>query len=374
MTPKDRMLSVLAGERTAAPPVVLHSWGDYKVQFAGHPPKLQYYQGGDELAEVERTFYERFRPDWIHLGSAGRRELWTRPRRVEGDHVYLRSEDDTRWLEIRADYTLARDHDSPAQDTTAPRLESKSAIDDYYAATRTTVEHVLASGRFDHVRRLADSYGDHVLIAVNDGTPGWVPGASFEEMAIACVEKPDLMAHHIYKACEHFLNDVRAAKMAGAHAYIFSEGFPHSLDVLSPVMHERVEGDARRWFYTEVRRIGILPIGYWLGDVRPNMRLINSLDMAGLMIEEDKKGFTLDPLEIRKMLRPEICLFGNLDSALLLRGPLDAIRTAVRRQIRAAAHGPFVLANGSPLIIGTPPEHIDTFLNEARQGARHEEV
>ena len=368
------MLSVLTGERSAAPPVVLHSWGDYKVQFAGHPPKLQYVQGGNELAEIERTFYERFRPDWIHLGSAGRRELWTRPRRFEGDHVYIRSRDGRRWIEIRADYTLADDPGSPTRDTAALRLESRRSIDDYYAATRTTVEHVLASGRFDHVKRIADGYGDHVLIAVNDGTPGWVPGASFEEMAIACVEKPDLIAYHIFKACEHFLNDVRAAKLAGAHAYIFSEGFPHSLDVLSPAMHERLEGDARRWFYTEVREIGILPIGYWLGDVRPNMQLINTLDMAGMMIEEDKKGFTLDPIEIRKMLRPEICLFGNLDSARLLRGPHEAIRADVRRQIRAAAHGPFVLANGSPLIIGTPPEHIDTFLNEARQGARYEEV
>jgi hypothetical protein len=360
------MLRVLTGERTDAPPVVLHSWGDYKVAFAGFHPKLQYYQGGEELAGVEVAFYERFRPDWIHLGSAGPRELWTSPRRIDGDRVFLRNRDSTRWIEVRDDYTLAdefrSEHDTPL------RLESRAAIDDYYAARPVTVEAVLNSGRFEHLRHIAAKYGDRVLIAINDGTPGWIPGHSFEDMAVACIEKPDLVAYHILKACERFLCDVRAAKVSGAHAYIFSEGFPYSLDILSPAMHERLEGDARRWFYAEVRKVGLLPIGYWLGDVRPNMRLINSLDMAGLMVEEDKKGFTLDPVEIRRMLRPEVCLFGNLDSSLLLSGTSDAIRSEVRRQMRAAAGGPFVLANGSPLILGTPPEHIDVYLQEARKG------
>jgi hypothetical protein len=365
------MLNVIAGERTDAPPAVLHSWGDYKVQFAGFHPKLQYYQGGEELAIIESAFYERFRPDWLHLGSAGRRELWMRPRRVEGDRAFIRSADGRRWIEIRADYTLADDHDDPLPDGAPLRLESKASIDDYYAATQASVQVILESGRFDHVARIAGVYGDRLFIAVNDGTPGWIPGYSFEEMVIACVEKPDLVAYNIFKACERFLNDVRAAQALGVHAYIFSEGFPYSLDVLSPALHERLEGDARRWFYSEVRKIGVLPIGYWLGDVRPNMRLINSLDMAGLMIEEDKKGFSLDPVEIRRMLRPEICLFGNLDSMLLFRGTPEAIRAEVRLQARAAADGPFVFANGSPLIIGTPPENIDVYMLEARKGVRY---
>jgi hypothetical protein len=374
MTAKVRMLRALSGERTDTPPVVLHSWGDYKVAFAGHSPKFQYYQGGEELAGIEQTFYERFQPDWIHLGSAGRREVWLRPRRVEGHRAFIRSRDGARWIEIRDDYSLADPADLAPRGMPAFRLESTAAIDDYYAAVHETVEDIalwnsdLDSGRFEHLQHIAAAYGDRVLIAVNDGTPGWIPGYSFEEIAIACVEQPELVAYNIFKDCERFLNVVRAAKACGAHAYIFSEGFPFSLDVLSPALHERLEGDARRWFYAEVRKLGILPIGYWLGDVRPNMRLINSLDMAGMMIEEDKKGFTLDPVEIRRMLRPDICLFGNLDSALLYQGTPDAIRAEVRRQRQAAAAGPFVLANGSPLILGTPPENIDTFIHEARKG------
>jgi hypothetical protein len=125
--------------------------------------------------------------------------------------------------------------------------------------------------------------------------------------------------------------------------------------------------DGQRWLYAEIRKAGLLPLGYWLGDVRPHMHWLNSLNMAGLLIEEDKKGFALDPLEIRRMLRPETCLFGNLDSNLLLWGTPEAIRTEVRRQRRAAAEGAFVVANGSPLVLGTPAANLDAYMEEARK-------
>jgi uroporphyrinogen-III decarboxylase len=93
------------------------------------------------------------------------------------------------------------------------------------------------------------------------------------------------------------------------------------------------------------------------------MSLINSLDMAGLLIEESKKHFVLDPVEIRKMLRPQVCLFGNVDSTLLKHGTPDQIRAEVSRQLRAAEIGPFVLANGSPIVCGTPVENLQAYLS-----------
>ncbi|HET6455209.1 MAG TPA: uroporphyrinogen decarboxylase family protein [Armatimonadota bacterium] len=363
MIAKDRMMRVLSGETISAP-AVLHSWGDYKVELAGFHPKFQYYQGGPELAGIERNFYERFKPDWIHLGSAGWKGFWNRPRKVEDGQAFIRNADDSKWIRIRDDYQL----DVPWIDQVPKlRLTSKSEIDDYFAASPCTADDILRSGRFEHMEIIAREYGDRVLIAINDGAAGChLSDHSFEETMVACHEKPDLVSHYIFKACERFLTDVRAAKECGAHAYIFSEGFGGSLDLLSPEMHERLEGDTKRWFYAEVRKAGMLGIGYWLGDVRPNMELINSLDMAALMIEESKKGFVLDPVEIRKTLRPEVCLIGNADSLLLKRGPPDQIREEVRRQKKVADFGPFVIANGSPLIIGTPPENVDVFLTEAR--------
>jgi hypothetical protein len=368
MTSKARMMRVLSGERGVNPPAVFHSWGDYKVELAGFNWKLFPYQGGAELAGIETTLYERFHADWIHCGSGPGRANWNRERRVEGSRAFLRSEDGQRWLEIQEDYQLAPDPVVPATPYTGPRLTlaSKAAIDEYFAADSDTVESIVASGTFDHLRLLADQYGDRVLIAINDGING-LPWISYEDLMMAALDKPELVAYAIQGLCRQYLKRVQAAKACGAQAYIFSEGMGGSLGQLSPALEEQVQADAKRWFYAEIRKAGLLPIGYWLGDVRPHMGWLNSLNMAGLMIEEDKKGFALDPLEIRRMLRPETCLFGNLDSTLLYRSTPDAIRAEVRRQRRAAAEGAFVLANGSPLVIGTPAANLDAYMEEARK-------
>lgn len=369
MNAKERMIRALSGESQDPPPVVLHSWGDYKVELTGIHPKYQYYLGGPELAEIERNFYKRFEPDWMHLGSGADKNWWGQPRRVDGNRVFIRSSDGARWIEIQDNYILAEEDQPSKTQNRRLRLESRAEIDDYFAGRVYSENEILQCGRFEHVSILAREYGGEVLIAVNDGAPGCgIPDHSFEEAMIACTEKPDLVAHCIFRSCEQFLVDVRAAKACGAEAYIFSEGFGGSLDQLSPEMHERIEMDAKKWFYSEVRKIGMLPIGYWLGDVRRNMRLINQLDMAALMIEESKKGFVLDPLEIRLALRPDICLIGNVDSAMLLYGTNEHIRNEVRRQLRAAEYGAFVLANGSPLIIGTPAANIEVFVSAGREG------
>ncbi len=368
MTSKERMIKALSGERASTPPTVFHSWGDYKVELAGFHWKFFPYQGGAELAGVERVLYERFQPDWIHCGSGAGHWSWNRERRVEGKRAFLRSEDGQRWLEIQENYALAPDPAVPATPYTGPRLtlESLATVDAYFDADQTTVDAILASGTFDHMKPLADAFGDRVFIAMNDGMNGlpWIP---FEDLMIGAMENPDLVAYAIRRQCENFMPRVLAAKACGAHAYIFSEGMGGSLGQLSPALEEHVQADAKRWFYAEVRKAGLLPLGYWLGDVRPHMRWLNSLNMAGLMIEEDKKGFALDPLEIRRMLRPETCLFGNLDSNLLLWGSPEAIRAEVRRQRRAAAEGTFVIANGSPLVLGTPAVNLDAYMEEARK-------
>jgi len=369
MTSKERMIRALSGERVTPAPVGLHSWGDYKVELSGVCWKFQYWQGGPELAGVERLLHERYHSEWMHCGSGPARSSWSRERRTEGNRAFIRSDDGQRWLEIQENYHVTPDPAVPVVPYTGPRLtlESEAAIDDYYAADTETVESIIASGTFDHVKLLSAEYGDRVLIAVNDGMNG-LPWIGFEELMMDAMDTPELVAYAIQGQCRQFMKRVHAAKACGAQAYIFSEGMGGSLGQLSPALEEQVQADAKRWFYAEVRKAGLLPIGYWLGDVRPHMRWLNSLNMAGLMIEEDKKGFTLDPLEIRRMLRPETCLFGNVDSTLLLRGTPDAIRADVRRQRRAAAAGTFVFANGSPLVVGTPPANIDAYMEEARNG------
>jgi uroporphyrinogen-III decarboxylase len=108
-------------------------------------------------------------------------------------------------------------------------------------------------------------------------------------------------------------------------------------------------------------------VTYFLGDVNPLLPDIAEMGVMGLMVEESKKAFTLDVIEIRKRLDERVALFGNVDSIHhLLHGTPQAAAAESRRQCKAADYGPFVLMNGSPLCYDTPAENIHAMLNSAR--------
>ncbi|MCU0522779.1 MAG: uroporphyrinogen decarboxylase family protein, partial [Anaerolineae bacterium] len=125
------------------------------------------------------------------------------------------------------------------------------------------------------------------------------------------------------------------------------------------------------WFFEQISRLGLVPMVYFCGDVRPLVPLIRDSGARGLLIEDNRKTFAFDVVEIVKALQGKVCLFGNIDTTdLLLRGRPSEVEMAVRRQLEAAAYGPFVVANGSPLAPGTPPENVQAMIDAVRRYGR----
>jgi hypothetical protein len=75
MNSKERMLRTLHGLSTDTVPVAPHWWGVYKLEQAGLGATFEETEAlaleGEALARVDMQFYERFRPDWFHLGAGG---------------------------------------------------------------------------------------------------------------------------------------------------------------------------------------------------------------------------------------------------------------------------------------------------------------
>jgi uroporphyrinogen-III decarboxylase len=62
------------------------------------------------------------------------------------------------------------------------------------------------------------------------------------------------------------------------------------------------------------------------------------------------------------------CLFGNLDSELLLRNDPVEIAAAVREQIRQSGPDtPFIVSTGSPLVSNIEPSAVEAMLRAARE-------
>ena len=159
---------------------------------------------------------------------------------------------------------------------------------------------------------------------------------------------------------------MRVLQRLGAHGYIGSETCV-SCDILSPKTFRSVILPALRHFYTEIDRLGLLPVTYFLGEILPILDDITSTGARALMIEEPKKDFHLDAPEIHTALQGRMALFGNLDSIYhLLWGNTAAISAETHRQCSCARKGKFIMACGSPLCYDTPQANIKAMINTAR--------
>jgi len=225
----------------------------------------------------------------------------------------------------------------------------------------------LDNGNFAHVTELSQTVGKTHMIFPNIGGPCGELHENFEEALVQAIEDPEKGYRNLLGQCRGYaFRTVKAARQCGADGFIFSLGYGGAMDVISPELTRRMNLDPWIEFFHQQRRIGLLPIGYFLGNIHPFMEIIVETQPAGVMLEESKKGFVLDPIEIRKKLPEDIVLFGNVDSVMLWHGTPRDIIAEVKRQAAARDYGPFVFMNGSPICPETPPDNLKAFLDAAR--------
>lgn len=355
MSGKSRALAALNNEIPQCIPVMPHWWGVYKFQHAGAcKGPADEFRGwelfGEGLAAVDSAFVESFQPDILHLSTGA----WKR-----------QSGDETR--------AQARRELRPA----VMELRSKRAIDEYVQATTPTEGEYEAWGIFSHVPLLMRKYGQEKLILLNDGNPvcgvfeNNGPAGDFQESLIATVEHPENLAYLIFRLYEAALVRMRVLARTGVHGFIGSETCV-SCDIMSPQTIRDLVLPALRMFYARINQMGMLPIAYYLGEILPILDDIAGIGIKALMIEEPKKGFRLDAVDIYRRLDGRVALFGNLDSVwMLLHGSVEDVVRETRRQCEGAAKGGFVMACGSPLCYDTPGENIRAMIDTAHEYCMH---
>lgn len=347
MNSKERMYNILYGKECERIPVGPHSWGLYKFQTAGLANSYEDEEkcwniSPEEFARVEGIYYERFKPDWFQLGCN-----YHKPRTPDREKMVL---------EMRRELR---------------KLESRDSIDEYLETAYYSEDELRKSGAYDHVPIVLEKYADSVFVAMNEGNPVCEildphGDMGFEEGLVAIVEKPDMMEYLLFRAYEKMLIRIKILSSFGCHGYIGSETYC-TPDLISPSIYRSVIFPAQKHFYKKVAEMGMIPIVYFLGDIIPLIPDINKLGVNGLMVEESKKTFNLDVIEIRKLLSEDITLFGNLDSVYtLLEGTVEDVVAVTLRQLEAAKYGRFIMANGCPLAFGTPEENILAMLDTAR--------
>ncbi len=368
MNSKERLFATLAGGRPDTVPAAPHWWGNYKFEISGKDYMLDRWTDGPSMVPVYTRFYERFRPDWFHLsggyprrrkGMAGRDYRGIR----EGERMYLVAPDGSR-EEILADESLASEHANPPWDE---GLTIREAVDQRLDhGVSLTAESLVEAGYTDHAAEIVCRYGDEVFVCVNVGAPGIQTLGSYERSLMALHDYPEGVKRLVQLRYREALEWARAFAAVGVHGWLISEDMA-AADTMSPRMYEEILYPADCWFFEQVQALGMVPMVYFCGDVNPLVPLIRESGVKALLVEDSRKTFNLDVVEIARGLQGKVCLFGNVDTTdLMLHGTPAEVKAAVRRQLEAAQEGPFVVANGSPLAPGTPPDNVDALIEAAR--------
>ncbi|MEM1990579.1 MAG: uroporphyrinogen decarboxylase family protein [Candidatus Bathyarchaeia archaeon] len=373
MNSKERMLAALNCEEPDVVPVAPHWWGVYKFEFYGRDPRWAWYAlDGCQLAKIDINFYEHFKPDWFHLDGGVARN---------GENYQIEEKDGQLFLvhkltgvkrEIFADQSLGpvvNDRGNPL------RLETRGDVDEFIENVRTKCEDLIEKGYTDHIQEIVKRYGDEVLIAVNVGGPsGIIYAEGFVEGLTGLFRKPDVMKYLIKRAYEIHIEIAQAYTSAGCHAYIASED-RIGADIISPEMYKEFFLESQKKYYHEIRKMGMIPISYYCGNVMPLLKYLKDLDIDGLMIEESRKNFSIDIFKVKEALEGKICVFGNINTvSTLLLGSKERILREIKEQLQAAPGGGFIAANGSPLAPGTPVENVEFFIKSVRKYGRYPRI
>lgn len=344
----NNIFNVLNKKVTGSVPVTPHWWGLYKFTLDGLVSGYEDQNKGldlssDSLMKYDELFYNTFKPDMFHLGAG--------------------ASGNTDFEKLKQAELLKN---------SVNLLESKAHIDEYMSLLERSEAEILQGGEFEHVKKISDKYGTEALIAVNEGlTIGAYLDpyghAGFEQGLIGMLEETENSAYFLGKVYENILHRVRALSKLGCHAYISSETYC-SCDILSPQLYKDVIFPLQDKYFKEIKKLGIIPIAYFTGDINPITQQIKQLSISAMMVEESKKGFTLSPKALASQLEGEITLFGNLDSIdILQKGTTDEVKRHTEKMLMDTYGKPFIMANGCPISFDTPQKNIHAMIKTTRE-------
>jgi uroporphyrinogen-III decarboxylase len=318
-------------------------------------------------------------PDWIHTHPAETREWAERGemRFSEGRWLYVDKETgETQemgeagrlWLSTANRYMYrARTADTDLWDESAG-LRARADVDALLPIR--SAEELEAQGAFEVTRILAERVGDRLPISCIAPTPFWSTYGllGFQGMMVMMREKPELFAYLMERRGRQRIEMLKGLARAGVE-YVWLEECLSSADLISPRDYERFASATTGPTIAEAKRLGLTVILYYCGDVIPRLPWLKRLGMDALAVEESKKGFSVDIADVIAAVGDTCCVFGNVDAIqVMCEGSKETIQAEVDRQLRLGGRAKgFVLCQGSPFTLDTPPEKVAWFVRCARR-------
>jgi hypothetical protein len=209
-----------------------------------------------------------------------------------------------------------------------------------------TAQDIAGQGILDPVRLLRDDLGDDAYLAVP--AHGIFPAAldavgGFERGMTMLKESPGLLRSVV----EHLARQRSATLEVGARngadaAWI--GGYLEGADLIAPAVWRQAALPGHRIQVADARKYGLQVLFWFLGDCMPLLDDLVELGIDGLVVEQDRRGYSSDPIEIRRRVGRDVCVYGWNWELDFIEDRRDNITREVERQIRGAgSDGAFVM-------------------------------
>lgn len=399
MTPKERMLKVLSGQRPdmipAAPSYLYLAFEDsireyYVDQYKRRMKslKLRRYQVDHTEDTIFRinALYQAYsaveeKSDWIETSYCGPSHRWAESTEIQLIDECLFYVDEqtgkkrnmlTTGLPCGIGYCSVyggceyQDYIKDIWDSSS-NFRTAADVD---ALTLTPAEELLDQGIFDVPRQIVSDYGDTYYTSAILGTPftNCYDLLGFRGLMVMIYDNPKLLKYIIEREMAQDLERAKALAQVGVDGIYLVETFTGG-DMISPQAYNEFVYLFDDILIREIKKLGLRPIFYFCGDIIPRLDQLAKLDIAALAFEESKKRFVIELERIVDKVGKDLCLLGNIDAIRLgLHGTPEEMVAEVKRQIgigsRAAG---FIVSNGSPFPPDTNPRQIDAMITAAHE-------
>ncbi|MCD6308290.1 MAG: hypothetical protein J7M24_04765 [Candidatus Latescibacteria bacterium] len=370
MTQRERFEKAVEGRHPDSIPVVLPYFHLYLDQVIGGLTDggltwaHRMYGSAEEKASIFRFARDYFGLDWIAVGGVGTA--------INNRRMKLSTIDDA--LVVRDTVTGETTPVTPVKPAEPPIAERLvHSPDDKELAKLPPVmtpEEIDSTGALEPARLLSSEYGDTIEIVSGVSMPGnqnyFYLG--IYDMMTALKLEPDLVHALVDHSVKMIVGLLTAMSRAGVRCVWLEDNFVAG-DLISREDYETFFFRANAGIIETVRDLGMYSIYYLTGDVLSRIPHILDMQPDCLAFEESKKTFIIDPVEVRKRVGGELCLFGNVDVyADIELGDEREWRRSIGHQLDAAMpEGNFVLSAGSPVTPDTPPAKLRRFIDFARK-------
>lgn len=374
MTPRERMFAALDGKPTDFLPVAPCFWGaEYAWKLTGLPMWEVLHGVGDMQLLVADALVKRHAADWLLPNHWSSGQLAGKTF-ISEDLATARFTDDAtgdEWIFHKEGHWLL-----PAKDVTTAKachagtdIEPPRTKDEADEWLKRMHRH-LGQGTDKHIpnRMFRDRYPERFLVGgVLHVFANIAYSLGFEPTMVLLSENPSLCSYLMERTMESVPRACAALAADGYDAAVMCDSFA-SADMMSPKVYRDWVAPMHKLISDECHKAGLKSIMYNTGNILPLLDTIKNLGYDALLAEERIKGVEICIGQVREGLGPDMCVFGNLDSYLLLRGDREMISTEIRRQIKEAGPVSFVMSNGSPICDETNPEIVDFMIRETRIG------